>query len=208
MASDPFEDKERLCRYSAATGGLLNISSIIDRNRLILAEARFFIFAGIFLFLAGAVIGYTRPAQFMELLGGLYSMAERLHGSSAPMIIFAIFIQNASAALLAVWLGLIFGIVPIVSIVANGILLGVVMTMVDNGLTMAIGLIPHGVFELPAIFIAWGLGIWRGMWLFHGKKKETYENRARKAYLVFFTLVIPLLVMAAIIEGIAIAMLT
>jgi stage II sporulation protein M len=186
----------------------LNVRRMVDRNRAILSEVKFCIYFGIILFLSGAVIGYLRPGFFMGLLGALHGMAERLRESSAPAIIITIFIQNSFAAFLAIWLGLIVGIVPFIGAVTNGILLGVVLAMVGNGMTMLIGLLPHGIFELPAIFIAWGLGFWRGMWPFHENRKAVYRDRTRKAHFVFFTLIVPLLLIAAVIEGLAIAMLT
>jgi stage II sporulation protein M len=186
---------------------LLNDRRIRYRIWAILVEAKISIYFCTFLFLTGAAIGYSRPAFFMGLLGALHGMAERLRESSAPVIIITIFFQNASSAFLAIWLGLIVGIVPFIGAVANGILLGVVVALVDNGMAMAIGVLPHGIFELPAIFIAWGLGFWRGMWPFHENRKEVYNDRARKSYFVFFTLIIPLLLIAAVIEGFAIAML-
>ncbi|MEW6213944.1 MAG: stage II sporulation protein M [Nitrospirota bacterium] len=57
-------------------------------------------------------------------------------------------------------------------------------------------LIPHGIFELPAIFVAWGLGIWRGVWMFRKDKDQTFKERANKAYRVFFAFILPLLIIA------------
>jgi stage II sporulation protein M len=197
-----------LTLYPGVRGeGPLNDRRIRYRIWAILSEAKIFIYFGVFLFLSGSVIGYSWPAVFMGLLGSLHGMAERFRESSAPVIIVTIFFQNASSAFLAIWLGLIVGIVPLIGAVTNGILLGVVLVMVGNGMTMLIGVLPHGIFELPAIFIAWGLGFWRGMWPFHENRKEVYNDRARKSYFVFFTLIIPLLLIAAVIEGLAIAML-
>jgi stage II sporulation protein M len=174
-------------------------------NRAILSEAKWFIYFAIFLFLAGAVVGYSWPTRFEVLLASLHGMAEQLRGKSAPMLIIAIFIQNGFSALLAVWLGIILGIVPMIGAITNGILLGVVLAVFGNGLGIVTGLLPHGIFELPAIFIAWGLGMWRGMWLISPNRKEIYKDRARKSYYVFFRIVLPLLAIAAIIEGLAIA---
>jgi stage II sporulation protein M len=178
------------------------------QNRAILSEAKNYIFLSIFLFLNGAMIGYFWPERFEVLLATLHGMAEQLRDRSAPVIILSILAQNASSAFLAIWLGIIAGIVPLIGAVANGILLGVVVALLGNGLGIVLGVLPHGIFELPAIFIAWGLGLWRSTWPLQENRKQVYRDRARKSYYVFFTVVLPLLIIAAIIEGLAIAMLS
>lgn len=178
------------------------------QNLAILSEAKGYIYFSILLFLAGALIGYSSPERFEFLLASLQAMAEQLRGRSAPVIIISILFQNASSAFLAVWLGVIFGIVPLLGAIANGILLGAVMAVVGDGGAIVTGILPHGIFELPAVFIAWGLGIWRGIWPLQENRREAYRNRARKAYYAFFTVVLPLLIIAATIEGLAISLLT
>lgn len=179
----------------------------IQQNRAILSEARAYIFLSLFLFLAGAVIGFYWPARFEGLLAAIEQLATRLQESSTPGIIATIFLQNASSAFLAIWLGLILGLLPLVGAVTNGILLGMILAVTGGGLPAVLSLIPHGIFELPAIFIAWGVGIWRGMWLFQPERKTAYKDRARKAYFIFLTLILPLLIIAAVIEGLGIAFL-
>jgi stage II sporulation protein M len=176
------------------------------KNWLILSEARNHILFSIILFVSGAVVGYLAPDRFIGLLGSLQDLAGHLAESSTPAVILTLFLQNGSSAFVAIWLGLIVGLVPLFGTVTNGLILGAVLALTDGGLTAVLGLIPHGIFELPAIFIAWGLGLWRGMWPFQKERKKAYKERARKAYYVFFTLVLPLLAIAAMIEGIGIAL--
>ena len=172
----------------------------------VLREARQFIYLSIGIFLAGVFIGMASPVGFERLLDPLMKLAEHLRGRSALIIILTIFIQNSASAFLAVWLGTIMGIVPFFGALINGILLGVVIVFAVQTDPMAIlRLIPHGIFEIPAIFMSWGLGLWRGEWLFRRDKNQTYRERARKAYHVFFTFIIPLLIIAAVIEGLSIA---
>jgi uncharacterized membrane protein SpoIIM required for sporulation len=65
---------------------------------------------------------------------------------------------------------------------------------------------PHGIFELPAFFLACGIGLWCGTWLIGKDKHESYRSRAQKSYLVFFRLILPLLIIGAVIEGGSIAL--
>ncbi|MEJ2033901.1 MAG: stage II sporulation protein M [Deltaproteobacteria bacterium] len=175
------------------------------RIRLILAEAKNYIVFCIILFIVGAGVGYAAPSSFTDLLGSIQSLADRLAISSPPAVILLLFLQNATSAFVAIWLGLILGLVPLAGAVANGIILGAVLAIAGGPMAF-LALIPHGMFELPAIFIAWGLGLWRGMWLFQEEKKKAYKERARKAYYVYFTLVLPLLAIAAVIEGLGIVL--
>lgn len=177
-----------------------------NRIRLILAEAKSYIVFCILLFVAGAVVGYAFPFAFTSLLGSIQSLAGRLAVSSPPAVILLIFLQNASSAFIAIWLGLILGLMPVFGALANGIIVGTVLAISGGGFTAFLTLVPHGMFELPAVFIAWGLGLWRGMWIFQEEKKKTYKERARKAYFVFFTVVLPLLAVAAVIEGLGIVL--
>ena len=66
-------------------------------------------------------------------------------------------------------------------------------------------LLPHGIFELPAVFISLGLGIRLGTTLFNRNVKNIDKEifrRLRNSFKVFIFIVLPLLVVAAIIEGV------
>ncbi len=168
-----------------------------------LREARRFIYLSMALFLAGTLMGIASPERFDALLEPLMRLAEELRGRSIVVVVITIFIQNSLSAFIAVFLGSLAGIIPFVGSLVNGILLGVVISINPAAV---VSILPHGVFELPAVFISWGLGLWRGAWLFQRKRARTFRERARKAYAVFFTLVIPLLLAAALIEGVFIAL--
>jgi uncharacterized membrane protein SpoIIM required for sporulation len=77
----------------------------------------------------------------------------------------------------------------------NGIIILVAVLVISGG--------PHGMFELPAIFIVWGSC--RACGCFRKKRKRRTRN-GRKAYRVYFTLVLPLLVIAAVIKGMGIVL--
>ncbi|MGE5894185.1 MAG: stage II sporulation protein M [bacterium] len=173
-----------------------------------LKEARESLYFAVALFFIGAVAGLLQPNRFDPYIGAFRQFLEHFEGRSTPVLIIMIFFQNLSAAFLSFWLGMILGLVPAVSAVTNGLLLGLVLSLrADIGLTAIIlKLLPHGVFEIPAMVIAWGLGIWRGSWLLRKNREESYRDRAGKAYHVFFFLVIPLLMIAAVIEGSLIAL--
>ena len=68
-------------------------------------------------------------------------------------------------------------------------------------------LLPHGIFEIPAIIISISMGLRLGSFLFvyHGKKKcSEFWKWIKKSSIAFLLIVIPLLVIAGLIEGILI----
>ncbi|MEI6731787.1 MAG: stage II sporulation protein M, partial [archaeon] len=62
-------------------------------------------------------------------------------------------------------------------------------------------IVPHGIFELPAIFVSLGLGIKLGAFVFGPERKKEFVRRALASLKVFVYVVLPLLIIAAIIEG-------
>ena len=179
------------------------------RAREGLAEAREFIYLAVAFFLIGAVIGFAFPESFRPFFMDFEEYLEdRFAGRDALVTILLIFIQNFMAAVIAIIFGFLLGLVPVLSAVTNGILLGVVISMLagSNQLLDLWKILPHGIFELPAIFIAWGLGIWCGAWFFRKDRSETLGSRRRKAALAFFVYSLPLLGIAAVIEGLLITL--
>lgn len=123
-----------------------------------------------------------------------------------PLASSGIMRNNLSVAFSAFAMGITAGIGTIWIIVVNGLLIGVLGAATWKA-SMALQLwsfvAPHGVLELPAIFIAAGSGleIARGL-LFPGmlpRKTSLAQAGGRAAKLLLGT--IPLLVVAGLIEG-------
>jgi stage II sporulation protein M len=168
-------------------------------------EARYHIYLAIGFFIVGTCIGFKQPDRYGESFDYLAGLAGFLKDSHPLIIILILFLKNALASFIALWSGALLGIIPAVTAVQNGALVGVVFLWKGSFSTVLLNILPHGIFELPAFFIACGLGLWRGTWIFRKNKDETYKDRARKGYRVYCRLVIPLLFFAAIVEGLRIA---
>jgi len=170
-------------------------------------EARKYVYLAIALFFAGTVIGLLFADRFDPLLDSFKVIAKRFRGRSAAESVLMIFFQNISAVVLSVLLGVFWGLVPLVASIMNGILAGVVISfgMKSDLMTFLWKLLPHGVFELPAVFLSWGLGIWLGAWAFRHDRHEALCERVKRAFQVIFVFVLPLLMIAAVIEGLGIA---
>ena len=123
-----------------------------------------------------------------------------------PLASSGIMTNNLSVAFSSFALGITAGLGTIWMMALNGLLLGVIGAATwKAGMALALWsfVAPHGVLELPAIFIAGGAGLElaRGM-LFPGflpRKLSLVAAGGRASRLVLGT--IPLLVVAGLIEG-------
>jgi len=183
----------------------MKVDSIMPNIAPVIRQARYHILLGVGFFIAGGIIGFHRPGPFMNSLDYLSGLARYLENRHLLFIILFIFFKNALASLIALWSGALLGIIPALVAAQNGVLLGVVLAWKAAFADILLSILPHGIFELPAFFLACGLGIWRGTWIFRRNRKETYKERAQKGYRVYFRLIIPLLLIAAAIEGFGIA---
>ena len=75
---------------------------------------------------------------------------------------FAIFLNNAFVSLLSLVLGLALGVLPILFIAFNGYIVGVISYIVaqQKGLLfIVLALLPHGIVELPMVFLSASIGL-------------------------------------------------
>lgn len=110
------------------------------------------------------------------------------------------------ASVLILLSGVLFGIVPIVSMGANGFILGVIYRQAAEiaGYSKAVIMIlPHGVIEIPALLIAASYGLWLGVIVVRrvrGKESTLLRFHIEHAFRQYFAIVFPLLIVAAAIE--------
>lgn len=175
-----------------------------------LRESSHAVYLAIVLFLLSAISGFIFRAHLSLIDDLLKDIIEKTANLNAPEMIFFILQNNLQSAFLSVVLGIFLGIFPIFSAVSNGVVAGYVLgkTYEVAGIASWWRLLPHGIFELPAIFIAFGLGIKLGSSIFAKNQKEEFKRRFYQAMNVFLMIIIPLLIIAAIIEGLLIIFLS
>jgi stage II sporulation protein M len=169
-------------------------------------KSKNFIFIIIAIFFVFTLVGFfVSPSGSLleEILKFIQELLEKTSGMSHFELIRFIFLNNLGSSFFGMILGLFLGIFPVISIVSNGYLLGFVssLSVENNGLSILYKLLPHGIFELPAIFISLGLGLRLGTFIFRKDRKETLKEYILESLRVFLFIVIPLLIIAAIIEG-------
>ncbi len=172
-------------------------------------ESKKFIFAALIMFFAFALIGFfvPAPASIVELIKQyVKDILEKTGDLSGIGLIGFIFWNNFQTSLFAMLLGIVLGIFPALVIIINGYLLGFIskIGVESEGISVLWKLVPHGIFELPAVFISIALGLKLGMFMLK-KDKRTIGDYFFDSLRVFLLIITPLLIIAAIIEGILIS---
>ena len=114
----------------------------------------------VILFALGIVWGLSTSAGTSGAFSGetnaLQQLAEFIAGLPVGLMFGFILLKNISAVLLSFVLSPFFLIMPILSLVINGWLVGAVANTVVAEHSVGyllVGILPHGVFELPGLFI-------------------------------------------------------
>lgn len=156
------------------------------------------------------VAGLSSSEPVLGLLAENVAALEEFADFLAPLpqssVLVIIFLKNVSALLISFVFSPLFCLVPIIALVINGWLLGLVSTMVIErqslGYLLA-GLLPHGIFELPAFFMGEAVALSFGaaviLSLFKKDKGNIIRSNLRQN-LRYFLVAIILLLPAAIIE--------
>jgi stage II sporulation protein M len=144
---------------------------------------------------------------FAEDLGFFHQaaagLADKFEGRQGADFILSLFLHNLVATYIAMCLVSLWGLFPLVNAIANGLILGWIVGTAygPSPVDAAVMLVPHGLFEWPAMMIAWGVGLWRGAGYRFSSPSGTYLHRLKQSNQLFFLYVFPLLVVAAVVEG-------
>lgn len=165
-----------------------------------------FIYSIMVIFLFFFLVGFfIQTPQILEerILEFIQELLRKTEGMSQPELVSFIFFNNLQSSFMGMLFGIILGIFPVLTTLSNGYLLGFVAekTVEEEGILTLWRIFPHGIFELPALFISLGLGLKLGTFIFKKNKLKTLNTYLLKSIKVFFFIVIPLLIIAAVIEG-------
>ena len=162
---------------------------------------------------AGLLLALMDPGFERFILGGrMMDTIERremwTHGIVAvkPLASSAIMTNNLTVSLGAFALGIFAGIGTLFMMAFNGLLIAVIGTACFRaGMSVSLWsfVAPHGVLELPAIFIAGGAGLMLGRGILMPgplARRDSIAEAGADAVRLFLG-VLPLLVIAGLIEG-------
>ncbi|MCX8172114.1 MAG: stage II sporulation protein M [Archaeoglobaceae archaeon] len=159
------------------------------------------------LFVLSCFIGYYMVEFFPKFIKKEIEMLREffkkfVSETPSPLSIFVlILLNNSIKSFVAMVLGVLLGIVPVLFVVTNGIIVGVFANVIGNeiGLTSFIlKIIPHGIIEIPAIILASSYGVWLGIKFIRDRKN--IDKHMRYASGKFVRIVLPMLIIAALIE--------
>lgn len=172
-----------------------------------LIDSKKFILIIFLIFLVSSFAGYfiVLPIGVKEqILQYLQTLVEETKGMSQFQLTKFIFFNNLRSTLFGIFFGTFLGIFPILGSICNGYILGFVsnMSVGSQGFTSLLSLLPHGIFEFPAIFISLGVGLRLGVNALKGNKKNLYfKQEIINSLRIFLLIILPLLIIAAIIEA-------
>lgn len=171
-------------------------------------ESKAYIYSVIIIFAISLFYGaiFHDQLNFLsEYITNIIKLTENLSGIK---LIAFILNNNIISSFFGLFFGILFGFFSIFNTLFNGIMIGFVLEKVSStsGILQIWRLFPHGIFELPAIFVSLGLGLKLGTFVFKKDKIKTLKEYLRLSWITFLLIVIPLLVIAAIIEGLLITL--
>jgi uncharacterized membrane protein SpoIIM required for sporulation len=183
----------------------------IFRNNLRLINTAFLLF--VMGALAGVLLAMTRPDFLRAFLGPRMMDTIDRHKmwtdsvvSVAPAASSGIMTNNITVSFITFAGGISGGFLTVYSLIFNGVLLGAVGTacaLNDMSIPLWSFVAPHGVLELPAIFIAGGAGLRlaQGL-LFPGllSRSDSLAKAGGEAVRLLVG-VVPVLIVAGLIEG-------
>ncbi|UJF33718.1 stage II sporulation protein M [Paenibacillus hexagrammi] len=183
-------------------------------------EMKHYFIAVVLVFAFSFYLGWAYSDSFSVFLNnqlsGIKKISESLTGKEHAQVWFfiVIFLNNALKAIIFIFLGLLFGILPLFMIVANGMILGFVLSLQTHEDTLTIiikGILPHGIIEIPTILLACAYGLKLGVLVSKSALQALMPTSARTARTELMRvltltkplslLIVILLFVAAIIES-------
>jgi stage II sporulation protein M len=174
--------------------------------------------ASILLLLAGAAYGAATSAYAPRLSApraeALREFTRLFLGLPKPYLALAIFLNNGLKTLAVCVLGTFAGILPLIFLLVNGYVLGLVLhaSIESRGLpAFFLAIAPHGMIELPAILLGTSTGLMlgvHGIKRAFGKEKRPLGAEIARGLRFFSIVIVPLLLLAALIEAFITAAIT
>ena len=180
-----------------------------ERDLSYLKDIKSYILVITFVFFLSTALGFvqssTDPDFAMQSLDEVSKLFDIIKDLTPLEIMLFIFFNNAIKSLIILMLGIGFGILPLLFIAYNGYIIGVVVYMVsgENGISYVLSaILPHGILELPLVFISAAIGLKMGYLLFSSIKGQPVDIKTEfsRGVKFYFYRIMPLLFVAAVIE--------
>jgi len=178
-------------------------------------ENKFLIFFSIGLFIFSSISGVFIFQVLLdnnpEIIDSFVDQFKEMFGPISELYPFQLFLTifyvNTRTSFLIMMLGALLGIFPFISLWLNGTILGILFGKYiaegGNYLGFMMGILPHGIIEIPAIIIAASQGFRLGKEVVSPptglNRSEAIKLNITKG-IKLFVLILPLLLIAAVIE--------
>jgi stage II sporulation protein M len=182
-----------------------------EERRAYLRRLRSYLIASLTLFALGIIAGlvavYQIPSIADHFQNTLANFVRIFAGLPPLKLAGAIFLNNAFKTLCAILLGLFLGIVPVIFLVANGVALGVALSISTQARGLwpsVLAILPHGIFELPAVFLGTSIGLLIGAQTAQrlaGRAEISIGAEVLQGVKYFCSVIVPLLLVAAFVEA-------
>lgn len=165
------------------------------------------------IFVVGLALGaiFANPLQtaLSPLMTDLKTLAIGMKHEAFGAMMMTLFLHNLRTSIFMMIGGILFGVLPALFVMVNGALVGYVLaityhaTHVNPFLLFAAGILPHGIFEIPAYLLASAFGMRAGVLLFRSMGKNLGSDNWRllgKDVLPTLLIIVVFLFIAANIE--------
>lgn len=158
-----------------------------------------------FLFLLSSFVGVLTPYHYQqEIAKTLLTYFSPLKSSTQLQVFIKIFLNNYISTLLTLLIGLFFGIGPIIFLFINGFFLGNLIAFASTKVSIfkiGLAIVPHGIFEVPAVIIASSYGLWWGVKNYRKLRyKDSFKDNFTLPMKRYINVVVPLLLIGAFVE--------
>jgi len=164
------------------------------------------------LFVASCLLGFFAPIPGKrELLGTLMSSYLPFLKLPPWKMFFFILLNNSAKSFAVLLSGILFGLLPLLAVATNGYILGIAYLFASRAVgyvQAANAVLPHGVLEIPAVIIAASYGLWLGVTFakrIRHRNLVGFGNQVIHGIRMFFFIVFPLFILAALIETVLIS---
>jgi stage II sporulation protein M len=156
---------------------------------------------------AGLYVGQNGVTQLIYGMGYTAGKINPLVSESLPFSLGVyIFFHNWQVSLATALSGVWFSAAPFITLFLNGVLIGVVASLVPNTNMLLAALLPHGIIELPSFVLAGSAGIKLGVTFLRSVRSDDptataeFHSVARQSVYIVVGLALLFLV-AGLIEG-------
>lgn len=202
MSNRPWNDEEEN----------VQIPEPVSSSRYTPFQQEFIRYLGIsvLIFIIGCVGGFLSSQSdpsFGESLVKLFKemIANDIMSDAPPFLAVQLFLNNLESCVLLFLGGAIFGVITLFVLSFNGIIIGGILEVVRGKtdiIVMLASIVPHGIFELPAVLVSSTLGLMLGRAVM--LELAGQRDASAQAYVLgrlFIQYVVPFIAIAACIEA-------